>query len=118
MFAMHVHLRVALAFFRAGPARDRASIDHPAHRFVIAAVMAQQHGPGRQTHVGAVEIEPDELGEVFHHVFGEAGIGAGMAHPGTVEAGLDALRQGLRQIAVNARMARQHVSQVHGLLLR
>src|SRR5690606_448269 len=86
---------VALAFVAAGVACGFAGMEHEADDFLVEAGPARRHGACRGAHVGAVEVEPDALGELLDRRLAETGVGAGGAGLRAVIAGLDAADQGV-----------------------
>lgn len=93
--AMFMHPGVTLAFLAAGLAGKEAGLQHtPKHSFIAAGAPAG-HCASRDAYVGTIKIEPDALGKIFDHVFGQTGVSTSRAGLGAVIAFFDAAYQGV-----------------------
>lgn len=116
--AMLVILGVLLAFGgakRAGFfARPQGRNDH-----ALIGTGAARGNAGRCiAQVGAIEIKPNTLPQLQHHVLAEARIGARGTRLRTVQTFLDALDEIWIGIALNGRMRAKHLLNVHGGFLK
>ena len=110
MTAMQMHAGVTLAFLSTNATRDSTRINHAAHRVLIATRTSDHQRAGSHADIGAVKVAADAFRQVFHHFFAETGVSAGVAHRCTLETGLDANSNRFGHCAMNAWMARQHLS--------
>ena len=88
--AVLVHFSVLLAFLGAGTARCLTRLEQSTVQGNVGARLTGQDPTGDLADVGAVLVQANALGQLRHHVFGQAGVRAGGAGLGALEAGLDA----------------------------
>ena len=91
--AVLVHLSVAGAFFSTGLAGSTTSLQDGADKGDIPVGGPGEHPAGGRTDVSTVEVEADAGGQLRDHVLTQAGIRAGGAGLGALEAGGDAFGQ-------------------------
>src|SRR5687768_11513357 len=101
---MLVKRAVSIALLRAGAAGLGAKRDCIAENRVVRTGSPRGERARHHADIGAVEIEADALPEFFGIVLAAAGIGAGDADLGTVEAFLDAANQVAANRTVSVRM--------------
>lgn len=82
---------VVLALLTAKAASLRASLETGAQHPRLRGRLPGEDPAGRLAHIGAVEVEPDAASQHLHVPLSDAGVGAGGASLGAVEARLDAL---------------------------
>ena len=75
------------------PASLGASLQGGLRYLRVKGRLAGEDLAGRVAHVGAVKVEADAASQHLYILLTEAGVGAGGAGLGAVEAGLDALNQ-------------------------
>lgn len=88
--AVLVHADVLLALLGAGPARLLARREQGSVECEVHPGLTGEDPVDGLADVGAVLVPADALGQVRHHVLGQAGVGTGGAGLGAFEAGLDA----------------------------
>lgn len=88
--AMLVHLRMLLAFLAADTAGDDTGLKLSPQKLGDRIGLAPEDARGGLAYVGAVEVEPNALGQHLHLLFSQAGIGAKGAGVGALHAGIDA----------------------------
>jgi phage-related minor tail protein len=93
--AVLVFARVLPAFFGTEAASLSAGSDHVAHHLLVGACPSTGDRARRRTNIGAVEIEPDALGELLHVALAKAGVGAGDADLRAIETLLDTFDEGV-----------------------
>src|SRR6185312_4117210 len=106
--AMFMHGRVRLALLGAQLAGGGADAEHAAHHFVIGTGAACHDPAGDVANIGAIEIQPDALGELLHHALRQAGVGAGGANLGAGITFLDAADQGVVDLALGGGVGANH----------
>jgi len=112
--AMLVHPGVFLAFLRAKPARGGAGVQHPADHLFVRPGSAGGEPAGDIANIGAIEVEPDTLGQRLDHILGQTGIRAGSAGLGAGVALFDATNQQVVGLAPHLRMRADHFLNLHG----
>lgn len=108
---------MTLAFFGAYRARFGACLKCVAYHRLVAACAARCDCRGRKAEVGAIEIQADALSEIGNCLFSQTGIGTDRTGLGAVIAKVDAVDQSLIDVALNVRMARNHLLGMHAGLL-
>lgn len=81
------------AFVAAGLAGGGACLRHRARELGVVSGVPRPHPARRVADIGAVGVGADACGQLGHHVLTEAGVGAGRASLGALEAGVDAFLQ-------------------------
>lgn len=116
--AVFVHLGMLAAFLPAGFAgRGTGLEDRADHRDVRTRAPACDGSRGGAD-VGAIEVEADALPKLFDLILCQAGIGARGACLGAAVAFLDTAQQGVCRVALDMRVACNHLVDVHVGLLR
>lgn len=114
---MPVHLPVALALFRAYPARRGARFELHQQQLRVGLALPRQHLGCGVADIGAVQVQHDALLELLDLFFPDAGVGAHGATVGALGARRDAggklfqIEKGL------SRMSLQHLLCFHAFLL-
>src|SRR5699024_3267921 len=88
--AMLVHAGVLLTLLGTGPARRLARLEQCTVEGDVLACLTGQYSAGGLADVGAVLVQANALGQIRHHVLGQAGVRAGGTGLSALEAGLDA----------------------------
>jgi hypothetical protein len=91
-------------------ARPQGRDDHA----LIGASAARSDAGRRIAQVGAIEIKPNTLPQLQHHVLAEARVGAHGTRLRTVQTFLDTLDEIWIGIALNGGMRAKHLLNVHG----
>lgn len=115
--AMFMLPGMARAFLGTSPAGGGTGLDRSAQNALIIARLPRQNRPCRDTDIGAVQIQPDTLAKIRHHILGQTGIRTGCAALRAGIAFLDTANERLRDAASTAGMGVDHLSSTHGILL-
>ena len=105
-----------VALVGAQAAEVGAGLQHLHHQRRGGGGPPRQDRTGGGAGVGAIEIEADAAGELRRAVLGEAGIGARHADLSAIEAGFNALGEGIIDDAGCLGMAGQHLAHAHAAL--
>src|SRR5262249_31935416 len=105
---------VALALLSACFASRRARFEHCGHEAQIRLALPRHYTACRFAAVGAVEAEPNGANKLLHVGLARAGIGAGRAAGGAVEAFLDAAKERVAIQAARLRMQLDDLLKPHG----
>lgn len=117
--AVLVLARVALAFFRARAACERADFECGLQHRLVRARAPRGQRARRDAEVGAIHVEPDALPKVLHHFLRKTRICAADARLRARETLLDTPHERLTDVAANIRMSADHLLSLHcGLLDR
>lgn len=111
-------LGVSPAFVAAPAARFTAGLDHCSKNFNIRSGSPRRHCSGCRTDVGAIEIQPDALPELGHHIFSQARVSAGRAGLRTAVCFFDEFDKPVGCAALNMRMGADHFEDVHVISFR
>ena len=116
--AMLVLAGVLLTFFSAQTTSNGAGLHGSNNRLLVATRAPRSERTSRQTHIGAVKVQPDALSHLRDHLFGETGIRTRGARLGTGVALLNALDQNIIGASGDVGMGSNHVlHMVHGHFL-
>jgi hypothetical protein len=91
--AMLMMMGMLLTFRPAYPARQQADLELFLQQAPFRLRPAGKHLPGRLTHIGAIQIQPDAANQPMHFGFAETGIGAGRTTLGAVITRLNTFRE-------------------------
>jgi hypothetical protein len=114
--AVFVPARVPLAFITAQATRRRAGDEHPTNELVIRAGAPGGDASRDIADIGAVEIEPDALGQLLDHFLGKASVGARGARLGAGITLLDATDQSIVGAAARIWVHTDHLLNLHAFL--
>jgi hypothetical protein len=114
--AVFVPARVPLAFITAQATRRRAGDAHPTNELVIRAGAPGGEASRDIADIGAVEIEPDALGQLLDHFLGKASVGARGARLGAGITLLDATDQSIVGAAARIWVHTDHLLNLHAFL--
>ncbi len=114
---MFVFLGVTVAFLAAQAARLGARLKGVADYGFVAAGAARGNRRGGKAQIRTIEIQADTLGEIRNRLLTKAGIRTDRASLGAVVAKVDAPDEYLVDVALNVRMARNHLLGMHAGLL-
>ncbi|KAK0342237.1 hypothetical protein LTR94_023029 [Friedmanniomyces endolithicus] len=110
---MLVHLGVFLTFDSAIRAGLGASLEHALDQCLVAAGATRGEAGRGQADVGAIKIEADALGEILHHILGQAGIGADVAHRGAAVSRFDRANETVVDASAHVGMGADHWLDLH-----
>src|SRR5688572_23894237 len=111
--AMLHMLAMLRAFVAAQPAGEGARLQRGGEHALVRSGAARRELAGRETEVGAVEVQSDALAQLGDLLLGEARVGAGRAGLGAGEAIFDAAGQRGIADAFHLRMRGDHLSGEH-----
>lgn len=114
---MGMHLGMAATLLRTGCTGAGAGFDQRLQHLGVAPRAADGGLPGGQADIGTILVQANALAQLIHHGLAQAGIGAGDAGLGAVEAGRDTGDQRLVRFAVHMGMGFDHGSNGHRLRL-
>jgi hypothetical protein len=114
--AVFVPARVPLAFIAAQATRRRAGDEHPTNELVIRAGAPGGDASRDIADIGAVEIEPDALGQLLDHFLGKASVGARGARLGAGITLLDATDQSIVGASAHIWVHTDHLLNLHAFL--
>jgi hypothetical protein len=116
--AVLVLLGVTLAFFATPAARFTACLDHCSKNLNIRSGSPGRHRTGCRTDVGAIQVQPDALPELGHHIFSQARVSAGRAGLCATVCFFNELDKPVGCAALNMRMGADHFADVHVISFR
>jgi hypothetical protein len=107
--------RVVRALVSAQAASFCARLNHPFDDQLIRARPTRCDRSGRDTHIGAIEIEANALGQQRNHLLAQARICARRADLGAIVTSLDTPDQGVVNAAADMRMRGDHLLSMHAV---
>jgi hypothetical protein len=107
--------RVVRALVSAQAASFCARLNHPFDDQLIRARPTRCDRSGRDTHIGAIEIEANALDQQRNHLLAQARICAWRADLGAIVTSLDTLDEGVVNAAADMRMRGDHLLSMHAV---
>jgi len=103
-----------LTLVAANAASHGAYVQHPANDFVVGPCSARRDAAGDITDIGAIQVQPDALDQVLHHILSQTGVGARRAGLGAGVTLFNTADKGVVGASSHVWVRANHLSCMHG----